>query len=236
MIKNSIKDADYDFKEQYEQLIIDGVLETEINLQTSFYEVANTPNLWGLLINAGYLTIKQTIDITDGYFIIKIPNDEVKREFRNLTEFYLSLNEGQLNRIARHLIHEQLNEFVKDYQSILILPSYHDLKNENSYHMMMLGMSICLLGDYDIISNRETGKGRCDLIIKAKNEKRTSFILEFKYLKEDKKDLQDELDQLANQAIEQIKERQYDIELNGKVIYIGLAHHGKDVVIKWIER
>ena len=48
-----------------------------------------------------------------------------------------------------------------------MLPSYHDLKNENSYHMMMLGMCLCLSRDYEIISNREAGKGRFDLVLKA---------------------------------------------------------------------
>ena len=116
-----------------------------------------------------------------------------------------------------------------------MIPSYHDLNNENSYHMMMLGMSICLNKDYQIISNREVGKGRNDLILKSKDEKKTSYVLEFKYLKEDKKDIEKELDQLSNEAIQQIKERKYDVELKGKVIYIGLAHHGKDVSVKWVE-
>ena len=235
MIKDAIKEASYDFKEQYEELIINGNLETEVNLQTSFYEVANTPNLWGLFISAGYLTIDHVIDITDGYYCIKIPNEEVKREFINITEYYLSLNDVQLNKLMRCLKNEQLDKFIKEYRSILMIPSYHDLKSENSYHMMMLGMSICLNKDYQIISNREVGKGRNDLILKSKDEKKTSYVLEFKYLKEDKKDIEKELDQLSNEAIQQIKERKYDVELKGKVIYIGLAHHGKDVVMKWVE-
>ena len=114
-----------------------------------------------------------------------------------------------------------------------MLPSYHDLKNENSYHMMMLGMCACLSNNYKIISNREEGKGRCDLIIQAYDKKNTSFVIEFKYLKEGKKNLQEELNRLASIAIEQIKEKQYDVDLNGNVIYIGLAHHGKDVAIEW---
>ena len=117
-----------------------------------------------------------------------------------------------------------------------MIPSYHDLNNENSYHMMMLGMCICLSNDYKVISNREEGKGRCDLILQAKDQKKTSFVLEFKYIKEKKKDIKDELERLSNDAIEQIKKNHYDQELQGKVIYIGLAHHGKDVVIKWVKR
>ena len=236
MIKDGIKKSNHDFKEQYKELIEDGYLDTEVNLQTSFYEVESTPTLWGLFVNAGYLTVDQVIDLMDGYYRIRIPNEEVKKEFKNITDYYLSLGDGQLNRLMRYLRYEQADKFIKEYKDILMIPSYHDLEKENSYHMMMLGMCLCLDKDYEIISNREVGKGRDDLILKAKDEKKTSFVLEFKYLKEDKKDLEKALDELSNKAIQQIKENKYDYGLKGKVIYIGLAHHGKDVSIKWEER
>ena len=236
MIKQAIEKANYDFKEEYEKLITNNYLETTVNLQTSFYEMENTPNLWGLFVSAGYLTADEIIDIEDNYYRIRIPNNEVKTEFKNLTEYYLSLSDGQLTKLTRFLINEQLVEFNKEYQNVLMLPSYHDLNNENSYHMMMLGMCICLSNNYNVISNREEGKGRCDIIIQAHDEKRTSFIIEFKYLKEEKKNIQEELDKLSNEAIQQIKDRKYDYDLKGKVIYVGLAHHGKDVMMKWVER
>ena len=236
MIKDGIKKSSHDFKEQYKELIEDGYLDTEVNLQTSFYEVESTPTLWGLFVNAGYLTVDQVIDLMDGYYRIRIPNEEVKKEFKNITDYYLSLGDGQLNRLMRYLRYEQSDKFIKEYKDILMIPSYHDLKKENSYHMMMLGMCLCLDKDYEIISNREVGKGRDDLILKAKDEKKTSFVLEFKYLKEDKKDLEKALDDLSNKAIQQIKDNKYDYGLKGKVIYIGLAHHGKDVNIKWEEK
>ncbi len=236
MIKDGIKKSSRDFKEQYKELIEDGYLDTEVNLQTSFYEVESTPTLWGLFVNAGYLTVDQVIDLMDDYYRIRIPNEEVKKEFKNITDYYLSLGDGQLNRLMRYLRYEQSNKFIKEYKDILMIPSYHDLEKENSYHMMMLGMCLCLDKDYEIISNREVGRGRDDLILKAKDEKKTSFVLEFKYLKEDKKDLEKALDNLSNKAIQQIKDNKYDYGLKGKVIYIGLAHHGKDVNIKWEER
>lgn len=46
-------------------------------MDTSFFEVNNTENLWGLLVNAGYLTLHKTISIQDSLYIIKIPNQEV---------------------------------------------------------------------------------------------------------------------------------------------------------------
>ena len=86
---------------------------------------------------------------------------------------------------------------------------------------------------FELISNRETGKGRSDIILKAKDKAKTSFVLEFKYLKEKKKHVQEELDKLADQALQQIKNKEYGHNLSGKVIYIALAHHGKDVSMKW---
>ena len=117
-----------------------------------------------------------------------------------------------------------------------MIPSCHDLEKENSYHMMMLGMCLCLSDNYKVIYNREEGKERCDLIIQAHDEKKTLFIIEFKYLKKDKKALEKALDDLSNKAIQQIKDRRYDYDLKGKVIYIGLAHRGKDVMMKWEEK
>lgn len=123
-------------------------------------------------------------------------------------------------------------DFQEIYQKILLtLPSYHDLKDENSYHMMLLGMCAWLSNDYEVISNREIGKGRCDILLKAKKDQ-TSYILEFKYAKDSSINLKE----LAKSAVHQIQNRKYDIELKEKVIYIGLAHYQKNVEIEWKEK
>ena len=233
MIKNALKQADYTFKNQYDKLIKEGKLDTYVSMQTSFFEEANNSTLWGLFVNAGYLTVTKEINLLKGKYRIEIPNEEVKQEFIKLTEYQLGLSSGTLDTVTESLVNEDQETFLENYQEILMIPSYHDLEKENSYHMMMLGMCLCLNKDYEIISNREVGKGRDDLILKSKDEKRTSFVLEFKYLKEDKKALEEALAELSNKAIQQIKENKYDYGLKGKVIYIGLAHHGKDVNIKW---
>nr|WP_318000512.1 AAA family ATPase [uncultured Faecalibacillus sp.] len=236
MIKTALKQANYTFKNQYDKLIKDGKLDTYVSMQTSFFEEADNSTLWGLFVNAGYLTVTKEIDLLKGKYRIEIPNKEVKQEFIKLTEYQLGLSSGMLDTVTESLVNEDQETFFESYQEVLMVPSYHDLQKENSYHMMMLGMCLCLDKDYEIISNREVGKGRDDLILKSKDEKRTSFVLEFKYLKEDKKDLEKALDDLSNKAIQQIKDNKYDYGLKGKVIYIGLAHHGKDVNIKWEKR
>ena len=94
MLKQAIEKADYDFKKQYEKLIKNNYLETRVVLQTSFYEVANTPNLWGMFVSAGYLTVVKAIDPKKEKFRIAIPNYEVRRYFIRLTEHQLGMNNG----------------------------------------------------------------------------------------------------------------------------------------------
>lgn len=229
MIKKAISSSDEAFSRGYEELIRNGKLETTVKMDTSFFEVNNTENLWGLLVNAGYLTLHKTISIQDSLYIIKIPNQEVQLEFRKLTAYHLKAAETDLTVLFNSLKRCKKEDFEDRYRKILLtLPSYHDLKDENSYHMMVLGMCAWLSNDYEVISNREAGKGRCDILLKSKKNQ-VSYILEFKYTKDSSVDLK----QLAKSAIDQINSRRYDSELSGTVIRIGLAHYQKNVEIEW---
>lgn len=229
MIKKAISSSDEAFERGYEELIRNGELETTVKIDTSFFEVNNTENLWGLLVNAGYLTLHKTISIQDSLYIIKIPNQEVQLEFRKLTAYHLKATETDLTVLFNSLKRCKKEDFEDRYRKILLtLPSYHDLKDENSYHMMLLGMCAWLSSEYEVISNREVGKGRCDIILKSKKNQ-ISYILEFKYTNDSSVDLK----QLAKSAIDQIDSRRYDSELSGTVIRIGLAHYQKNVEIEW---
>ena len=229
MIKKAISSSDEAFERGYEELIRNGELETTVKIDTSFFEVNNTENLWGLLVNAGYLTLHKTISIQDSLYIIKIPNQEVQLEFRKLTAYHLKATETDLTVLFNSLKRCKKEDFEDRYRKILLtLPYYHDLKDENSYHMMLLGMCAWLSSEYEVISNREVGKGRCDIILKSKKNQ-ISYILEFKYTNDSSVDLK----QLAKSAIDQINSRRYDSELSGTVIRIGLAHYQKNVEIEW---
>ena len=234
MIRKAMEGRDQAFARGYEELIEKGKLETLVRMETSFFEVSSTESLWGLFVNAGYLTIEKVISARDGRYVLRIPNEEVQQEFRDLTASYLNVSESNLSAMFNGLRYEERERFAESYADMLLsLPSYHDLKDENSYHVLFLGMCAWLSNEYEIKSNREAGKGRCDIILKAKKESLPSYVLEFKYLKEADKG---ELEGSARAAIDQIKARRYDIELADKVILVGLAHAGKEVRIAWQER
>lgn len=233
MIKKAMSTRDRSFNQGYEKLIQTGFLETIVRMETSFFEVGTTASLWGLFINAGYLTIKDTISTIDGRYVISIPNQEVYQEFRSLTAYYLNVSETDLSDLFNALLYDDREEFEEKYKNILLkIPSYHDLKDESSYHTLFLGMYAWLSYRYEIISNKEVGKGRCDIILKAK-EDITSYVLEFKYLNSNNLVTKEQLKKASREAIDQIEAKQYGINLTGHVIYIGLAHYKKEVEIEW---
>lgn len=43
-----MEQSEVSFKEGFEKLIKEGYLDTQVNMQTSFFEQNNTESLWGL--------------------------------------------------------------------------------------------------------------------------------------------------------------------------------------------
>lgn len=87
---------------------------------------------------------------------------------------------------------------------------------------------------YSILSNRESGFGRYDVILEPMNREDDGIILEFKiHDEEDEKNLAD----TVSVALEQIEEKQYAIDLVSKGIpkekirKYGFAFQGKKVLI-----
>ena len=233
MIKKAMEEADAEFHAQYETLIKTRNLEAVVDLQTSFYEYSSNASLWGLFVNAGYLTIT---GVDDGLYSLVVPNEEVMEAFKTLTFDYMKKDPDGFTKMMRGLTRKNPQMFLENYRKFLLkTTSYHDLINENSYHTLLLGMCACLYADYEVKSNQEAGKGRYDIILQCKTNKYPSYIIELKYLKKEEYEKRPELlQEKCKEAVEQIEANQYDIAISGNVIYIALAHSGKDVEMQWI--
>ena len=231
IIKNAFEQRGESFAAKYNELIEKGAVDARVELSVSYYEEPDDASLWGLLLNAGMITIQE--EMGDKNCRLRIPNYEVREAFQGLTAFYLKLEDGYISDMLSCLRTEAMEKFAEQYQRILLrLPSYYDLKSENSYHMMMLGMCAFMYRYYDVKSNREGGIGRSDILLYAKKRPLPHMILEFKYTKDEGEDLEG----LALEAIGQIKDKKYDAEMTGVVYYIGLAHFGKAAQVKWEKR
>ncbi len=228
IIKNAMEQRGDSFVRDYNTLIEQGKVEVQAELATAYYEKADDASLWGLLINAGMVTIQEQTD--EDHFLVRVPNQEVWKAFRELTAFYLRVEEGHIGTMLYDLEAGKMDRFAEDYQGILMkLPSYHDLKSENSYHMMMLGMCAFMQRHYEVSSNRENGGGRGDIVLRGRKPQYPGMILEFKYTKDESQDLEE----LALEAISQIKDKRYDAGMDGIVYFIGLAHCGKRAEVRW---
>lgn len=85
MIRNAMEQCDSTFKDGYDTLIREGTIETTVLMETSFFEQSQTSSLWGLFVNAGYLTIEKKVDIYNSEYRLRISNSEVLKEFSSLT-------------------------------------------------------------------------------------------------------------------------------------------------------
>lgn len=91
LIKESVLEADNDFQESFEELITLGEAEVRLNLEASFDELPRVDTLWGLFVNAGYLTVIHE-DYELDIFTVRIPNAEIKSEFEDIVSAYTQLS------------------------------------------------------------------------------------------------------------------------------------------------
>lgn len=105
---------------------------------------------------------------------------------------------------------------------------------ERFYHGFVLGLMVELSNRYTITSNRESGFGRYDIMLKPKNNTEDAIIMEFKvHDAEDEKTLQDTVDA----ALLQIEEKCYVTSLvtegipEKRIRKYGFAFRGKECLI-----
>ena len=217
LVKVALKEADRSFWKAFEQLIGGQEKLVYITLDTSFAERASSYSLWGLLVNAGYMTVTKWVDAET--CIVKIPNGEVMSEFQTLIAEISGIERLDLQQMFACLLKRDMETFLELYRSIVIsCTSYMDAK-ENAYHMLFLGMCITLRGSYKVTSNLEAGYGRSDITLQALSPKDINVIVEFKQ--------GENIEQLKEDALRQILDNRYYVGLSGEVLCVGIAHDKK---------
>lgn len=84
LIQKSVLAADQDFFDQFNELILEGSVKVQSKLLTSFLEMEENATLWGLLLNAGYVTTMRDLDLLMEFYEVRIPNREVRQEFQSI--------------------------------------------------------------------------------------------------------------------------------------------------------
>ena len=230
LIKEVLKDSNSEINASLEKLFNGEKIEEVITGNSDLSSLLSYHEIWELLLFSGYLTVDKKID--EDVYSLRLPNKEIRKFFKN--EFIdITFGASEFRKTMETLKNNKIEEFEKNLQNILLKStSYMDGKNENFYHGLFLGMSFYLDNKYSVKSNREAGLGRYDVLIEPINKKERAFILEFKVTDSEKN-----LENFSKEALEQIINKKYNIELIKKgikdITYIGIAFYKKQLRISY---
>ena len=230
LIKNILENSTSRTNEILDKLFNEEEVEEAITGTSDLSILMDSKEVWELLLFSGYLTVKEKLD--DDIYSLKLPNMEVKKlfkkEFINV-HFGISL----FRKTMEALKNLNFNDFEKYFQEIMLKSTSNwDTSKEAFYHGLSLGMLSYLDNDYYVTSNFEAGFGRYDVVLEPKNRNDRAFILEFKVAEAENK-----LEKLSKEAIKQIEEKKYDINLKSKEIKeitsVEIAFYGKKLKVSY---
>ena len=230
LIKNILENSTSRINEILEKLFNEEEVEEAITGTSDLSILMDSKEVWELLLFSGYLTVKEKID--EDIYSLKLPNMEVKKlfkkEFINV-HFGISL----FRKTMEALKSLKFNDFEKYFQEIMLKSTSNwDTSKEAFYHGLSLGMLSYLDNDYYVTSNFEVGFGRYDVVLEPKNKNNRAFILEFKVTDDENK-----LEKLSEEAIKQIEEKRYDINLKSRgikeITFVGVAFYGKKLKVSY---
>ena len=219
---------------QIEKLIAGEPIRKVINEQLTYNEIYDSmENIWSLLFMTGYLTFTEEVEdseLTEYY--LRLPNKEVQRIFVQqvmawfkeksaantevLSELYDAFKTGDTGTV-KGILDEQLIDCI----------SYHDAY-ESFYHGFLLAL-LLPCRDWNVTSNRETGKGRNDILIEAL-DKSHGIVIEIKNCRDGN------MEELCDEALRQIEERDYTAVLRRyrfrEIRIYGIAFWDKECMVK----
>ena len=235
IIKNMIVHADRETKGQIETLLKGDTLDIRVHEEITYEDMYEKgESLWNFLYFTGYLTKREAYFIEPSIFLrVSIPNVEVKTIYestimrwlrrrikkQDFHDLYHAMEEGDAERMGE-ILNEQLFSTISFYDSA-----------ENFYHGFLTGI-MSQSENYLVKSNRESGNGRSDIMVKSPSLRGRAFILEVKV-----SSAIDDLERDAEKAVKQIYDNKYMDELRTegyrKIDCCGIAFYRKDCEVRF---
>ena len=192
---------------ELEQLVNGGIVQKEINSELTYKELySSIDNLWSTLFMTGYLT--QRGESSGNRYNLVIPNREIRNIITNHILKMFKENVKDDGKTVSDLCDALLNknpekveliftEYMKKTISIRDTFAQKPTK-ENFYHGLLLGI-LGFKENWSVMSNRESGDGFGDILIRIEDED-VGIVIEVKYA--DDGNLQGECEKALQQIID----------------------------------
>jgi hypothetical protein len=240
IIENLIAKGSGSLKADFEVLMRGEIITKPIDENISLPEINSNAELaiWSFLLFSGYLKVvhKETTNQMPNCKI-QIPNEEIKGIYQRYFMGWLSQSSSpaQSEEMLRALVTGDIETFEEIFQDFMETSfSYFDIDQkapEKLYHALVLGMLVSLRNTHQVISNRESGYGRYDVMIEPKDPSKLGVVIEFKSVR--KEEL---MEKALQDALAQIEDKHYAASLNArgiqKILKLGIVFCGKKVLIK----
>ena len=192
---------------ELEQLVNGGIVQKEINSELTYKDLySSIDNLWSTLFMTGYLT--QRGEPSGNRYNLVIPNREIRNIITNHILKMFKENVKDDGKTVSDLCDALLNqnpekveliftEYMKKTISIRDTFARKPTK-ENFYHGLLLGI-LGFKENWSVMSNRESGDGFGDILIRIEDED-VGIVIEVKYA--DDGNLQEECEKALQQIID----------------------------------
>lgn len=211
IVKRLIEESNERTKSMVEELINGTPIHTQIFEDVTYGTIdVNQDYIWSFLLFTGYLKIISCETVGDEtYYDMVIPNVEIKSIYKNTIRswFIDHVNRDSRTDILESVIHadaEKLEDLLCTWLTNTI--SCFD-EQENYYHGFVTGLVSGFSG-YMVVSNRESGNGRFDLVVKQRSRWHHAAILEFKVVEK-----YNQMTKACEDALKQIEEKDYEASL-----------------------
>jgi hypothetical protein len=239
LLKNLMIKSSAMFKEEFESLLQGKPVNKLIDENYVFGDLdTNESAIWSLLLFTGYL--KAVRAISEGTKIdctLSPPNREVMYLYKDIVKEWFTdrIGQDQYQHFLKCLVTGKVDDFTKMLKQFLFeTASVFDVEGrhpEKFYHGFVLGLIAGLEKTHVIKSNRESGYGRYDIMIIPKDQQQLGLILEFKRAQVS----EDNLEDVAREALAQIIKRNYETELHqigiNRSLKVAMAFQGKNVAV-----
>ena len=251
LVNSLIRTASSKLKHNMELLLKGETITVTLDEQIVFNQLDEDEDaIWSLLLASGYLKVDhlQTEDsdgeiLDEPLYTLKLTNMEVRNMFIRMMKGWFKKTGSDYN----DFFNAMLTDYVKAmnaYMNDVALATFSSFdtgnrpsmrsQSERFYHGVVLGLLVELRGDYEVISNSESGFGRYDVMICPLKPDLPAFVLEFKVHDDTEENT---LQDTVTAAHQQIEEMQYDTRLlergikKEQIRHYGFAFEGKKVLI-----